>query len=219
MIHRQCAVPHCGHSAASVYSRYCRHHKSRHRRQGSPNQSSISKTEIKPYLAVVRSRIARNTDSPLWPELDRAWGIVVSDARVVTEKRVGNRYERSAAYEVLNIDADASTREIVTTSLAMFILWHQRPGRFADDGAFWMQLARRVRALSSRHRGAVYDHATGQQRPVYREMTLKAGIILGRRLASAFGFAGLKLAELEERDRQEAEQSRQTIVNAIEELI
>jgi len=167
---------------------------------------------------MIRARIAKNPDSPLWPELDHAWAALVSDARHVSEKRVGNRYERSAAHEVLNIAADAPTREIVITALAMVILWRERPGRFADDRAFRMQLARRVRALSTRHRGSAYNHATGRQRPVYREMTPKAGAILGQKLAATFVFTGVQLAELEERDRQAAEKSRATIITAIREL-
>lgn len=218
MTTRTCAVPHCQNPTTSEYSPHCKRHKSVNRRHGAPNQTGVGKGELNPYLAMIRARIAKNPDSPLWPELDHAWAALVSDARHVSEKRVGNRYERSAAHEVLNIAADAPTREIVITALAMVILWRERPGRFADDRAFRMQLARRVRALSTRHRGSAYNHATGRQRPVYREMTPKAGAILGQKLAATFVFTGVQLAELEERDRQAAEKSRATIITAIREL-
>ncbi|MDQ0134070.1 hypothetical protein J2T08_001988 [Neorhizobium galegae] len=142
----------------------------------------------------------------------------MSDARAISDRRVGNRYERSAAREILNIAADAAPHDIVKTALAMFMMWRDKPGRFSTDAAFRMQLARRVRALSSRHRGSVYDHSTGRQRPIYREMTPKAGAILGHRLAMGFGLAGLQLAELEERERKQAQQSRQSIMDAIKEL-
>ena len=215
---RQCQAKNCQNPAASRYSRHCRHHKSTLRRQGAIDQVGIRKSELNPFLATVRRRIERNPDSPLWPELDDAWVGIVSDARYEAQKQIGNRYERSAANEVLNIDADAPTREIVTTAVAMFIHWKEHPGRYVSDNAFRVQLARRVRALSARHRGSVYDHTQGRQRAIYREMTPKAGAILGHKLAKAFGFAGLQIAEFEERERKQAQQSRQSIMDSIKEL-
>lgn len=218
MNERTCRVPRCGHPAASAYSPYCRRHKSTLRRQGATQQTGIRKSELRPYLKAVSDRVAKNPESPLWPELERIWDGIASDARAISKRRVGNRYERSAAREVLNIAADAAPHDIVRTALAMFIMWRDKPGRFSTDAAFRMQLARRVRALSSRHRGSVYDHSTGRQRPIYREMTPKAGAILGHRLALGFGLAGLQLAELEEYERKQAQQSRQSIIDAIKEL-
>ncbi len=215
---RKCLVPNCDHQVASAYSPHCRRHKSTLRRQGATQQTAIRKSELRPYLKAVSDRVARNPDSPLWPELERIWDGIASDARATSERRVGNRYERSAAREVLNIAADAAPHDIVRTALAMFIMWRDKPGRFSTDAAFRMQLARRVRALSSRHRGSVYDHSTGRQRPIYREMTPKAGAILGHRLALGFGLAGLQLAELEARERQAKEKTRTTIIEAIREL-
>lgn len=218
MNERTCRVPRCGQPAASAYSSYCRRHKSTLRRQGATQQTAIRKSELRPYLNAVSDRVAKNPQSPLWPELERGWDGIVSDARAISDRRVGNRYERSAAREVLNIAADVAPHDIVITALAMFIMWRDKPGRFSTDAAFRMQLARRVRSLSSRHRGSVYDHFTGRQRPIYREMTPKAGAILGHRLALGFGLAGLQLAELEARDRQAREKTRTTIIEAIREL-
>lgn len=218
MTTRTCTVPHCQKPTTSEYSPHCKHHKSTNRRHGAPDQTGINKTELNPYLERVQARISKNPNSLLWPNLDDAWAAITEEATAVSNKRVGNRYARSAAHEFLNINADAQPREIVITALAMFILWHERPSRFVDDRAFRMQLARRVRALSTRHRGVAYNHTTGKQRPVYREMTPKAGSLIGQRLALAFGFAGIQLAELDKRDRQTAEQSRQSIIDAIKEL-
>lgn len=118
----------------------------------------------------------------------------------------------------LNINSDCPAREIVTNALAMFVFWHDRPHRFRSDDAFRLQLARRVRALSSRHTGLTYNHQTGKQTRVYREMTPKAGLILGKKLASAFGAVGIQLALLDERDREEARKAQEAIANAIKEL-
>jgi hypothetical protein len=188
------------------------------RRQGDALQTGIGKTELGPFRARVVARMEKNRESPLWPQLDALWAEIVVDARREAGRKVGNRYQRSAAYEVLNIDADAPVREIVTTTLAMFVFWHDRPSRFRTDDAFRLQLARRVRALSSRHTGRRYDHQTGTEKRIYREMTPKAGIVLGRKLSTAFGAAGFQLALLDKRDREEAQQAKEDIANAIREL-
>lgn len=213
-----CRVRLCGEPPASRFSPYCRRHKSTHRRQGAPDQTAITITELKPFLDRVRVRIAKNEASPLWAHLDASWEAITTGAREEAGRRVGNRYQRSAAYELLNIDADSTPREIVITTLAMFVLWHDMPWRFRSDAAFRLQLARRVRALTSRHTGKIYDHRTGKKKRIYREMTPKAGNIIGQKLSSAFGAAGFQLALLDERDREDARKAKDAIVTAIREL-
>ena len=100
----------------------------------------------------------------------------------------------------------------------MFVFWKERPERFRTDAAFRLQLARRVRALTSRHSGRVYDHRTGLERRIYRELTPKAGIIIGQKLAAAFGGVGFQLAALDERDRDKARRAREAINTAIRDL-
>ena len=213
-----CRVHHCGEPTSSRFSPYCRRHKSTRRRQGDPTQTAIGITELKPFRDRVKARIEKNRDNPLWDHLDALWGTLAEQASNDAERQVGNRYQRSAAHELLNIDADSSPREIVVTALAMFVLWHDMPWRFRSDAAFRLQLARRVRALTRRHTGLVYDHATGKQRRIYREMTPRAGNIIGQKLSSAFGAAGFQLALLDERDREEARKAKDAINNAIKEL-
>jgi hypothetical protein len=215
---RICKVRDCGAPAASRYSPHCRRHKSVLRRQGDPDQSAIRVTELAPFVRLVRLRVARNPDSPLWGHLEDRWRGIAEEARAVAFSALRSRHERAAAAEVMNIDADCSAQEIVVVVLAMFILWRERPARFRSDRAFRLQLARRVRALSGRHSGLRYDHQTGTQKRVYREMTPKAGAILGHKLALAFGGAGLQLAMLEERERERARQTVEDINQAIKEL-
>lgn len=218
MVARPCRVRHCGEPTSSRYSPYCRRHKSTRRRQGDPTQTVIGTTELKPFRERVKARIDKNRDNPLWEHLDALWGALAEQAREDAERQVGNRYQRSAAQELLNIEADSNPREIVGTTLAMFVLWHDMPWRFRSDAAFRLQLARRVRALTSRHTGLVYDHATGKQKRIYREMTPKAGNIIGQKLSSAFGAAGFQLALLDERDREAARKAQDDIATAIKEL-
>ncbi|MER8645084.1 hypothetical protein [Mesorhizobium sp. M1252] len=213
-----CRVPNCHLPAFSRFSRHCRRHKSSLRRQGDPLQTSVTKGELTPYRLRVEARIAKNADSPLWEHLEGRWREIVGQARGDASKATGNRYQRNAAREVLNIGADAGGRAVMVTALAMFVLLSERPSRFASDAGFRLQLARRVRALSSRHSGSRYDHRTGREQRVYREMTPKAGAILGQTLATTFGAAGLRLAALDEQDREDARTAQENIRTAIKEL-
>lgn len=218
-MNRICRVPHCGAPASSQYSPHCRRHKSILRRHGGTTQRAVTKAELAPYLSRVRGRIQRNPSSPLWPLLDTLWDEATSTAQAHAAARIGNRYQRQAANEIINIAADAPPREISVTTIAMFLLRHSQPSRFEGDRAFWQQLARRVRGLSQRHVGIAYSHKTGLSHKLYREITPRAAILLGQTLGRCFGAAGLQLAELEQRERDAASQTANTIANSIKELM
>lgn len=213
-----CRVPHCGAPASSQFSPHCRRHKSILRRHGGTTQQAITKADLNPYLNRVRRRIQRNPDSPLWAILDAAWEEAVNVARSDANVRIGNRYQRQAATEIVNIATDADAREIGTVTLSMFMLRHEQPGRFEGDRAFWHQLARRVRCLSQRHVGIAYSHKSGSSHRLYRELTPRAAILLGQSLGRCFGAAGLQLAELEKREREAAAQTANLLTTAIKEL-
>ncbi len=213
-----CRVPHCGAPASSQFSPHCRRHKSILRRHGGTTQRAITKAELDPYLNRVRRRIQRNPGSPLWGILDKAWEEAVNAARSDANVRIGNRYQRRTAIEIVNIASDAEAREIGTVSLSMFMLRSEQPGRFEGDRAFWHQLARRVRCLSQRHVGIAYSHKSGSSRRLYRELSPRAAILLGQTLGRCFGAAGLQLAELEKREREAAAQTANAINIAIKEL-
>jgi len=118
----------------------------------------------------------------------------------------------------VSIAQDVSPATVIATVLAMVLMWHDRPLRFRTDDALRVQIARRVRALSSRHVGLRYDHQTGQQVRIYREMTPKAAAILGRKLMTAFGAIGLRLADLDARDSKAATEAKQRLATAISQL-
>lgn len=218
MTARICTVPTCGSPAASDFSPHCRRHKSTLRRHGAPDQSGVTKTELAPYLARIEARIARNPTNETWPLMEEIWASIVAEAGATASRRIGNRYERSAANEIVSIAQDVSPATVIATVLAMVLMWHDRPLRFRTDDALRVQIARRVRALSSRHVGLRYDHRTGQQVRIYREMTPKAAAILGRKLMTAFGAIGLRLADLDARDSKAATEAKQRLATAISQL-
>lgn len=187
---RTCRAAHCGAPASSRFSPHCRRHKSRLRRQGDVEQTAIKRSELAPYVARVRERIAKNAHSPLWGHLDARWAALASWAKDTAGNRVQSRYQRQAAHEVLNLHAECSARDIAVTAMAMFMFWSERPERFLSDAAFRLQLVKRVRSLSSRHSGLRYNHRTDKQERVYRELSPKAGMIVARNFAAAFGAVG-----------------------------
>lgn len=218
MTARICAVPNCGSPAASDYSPHCRRHKSTTRRHGAPSQRGITRAELAPYLARIEARIAKNPGSEAWPLMEATWAAIVAEARATASRHIGNRYERSAASEIAAIAQDCAAAEVIRTVLAMALFWHDRPLRFASDNALRVQIARRVRALSQCHVGLRYDHRTGQQVRVYREMTPRAAGIIGQKLMIAFGGIGLHLAALDDRDRKAAQQAKQRLATALSHL-
>lgn len=213
-----CSVANCTNTTASAYSPHCKRHKSTLRRHGAPDQRGVSKAELAPYIAIIATRIAKNPDSEAWPLLEAAWSAIVSDAQIEINRRIGNRYQRRAADELVAIALDSPPQKVVTTVLAMIAMWADRPRRFASDDALRVQLARRLRALSQRHVGLRYAHRTGRQVRVYRELAPKAAIIMGQKMMTAFGGIGLQLAALEERDRNAAQQAKQRLATAINKL-
>ncbi len=218
MIARLCTVPNCGSPAASDFSPHCRRHKSALRRHGAPDQIGVTKTELAPYLARIEARIAKNPTNETWPLMEEIWAAIIAEAEATASRRIGNRYERRAANEIISIAQDVSPSTVIATVLAMVLLWHDRPLRFRTDDALRVQIARRVRALSSRHVGLRYDHETGQQVRIYREMPPKAAVILGRKLMTAFGAIGLRLADLDARDSEAATEAKKRLATAISQL-
>ncbi|MBZ9684642.1 MULTISPECIES: hypothetical protein [unclassified Mesorhizobium] len=216
---RTCRAAHCGAPTSSRFSPHCRRHKSRLRRQGDVEQTAIRQSELALYVSLVRERIAKNAHNPLWGHLDARWAALATSAKNTAGNRVQSRYQRQAAHEVLNLDAECSARDIAVTAMAMFLFWSERPERFLSDAAFRLQLVKRVRSLSSRHSGLRYDHRTGKQERVYRELSPKAGMIVARDLTAAFGGAGLQLAELEKRDQERKQAMTDEINQALRELV
>lgn len=218
MTDRLCSVPHCNSPVSSGYSAHCRRHKSVLRRHGSPKQRGVTKTELTHYMARIEARIVKNPNSEAWPLLERSWVEIVAEARTTAARRIANRYERSAANEILAIDQGAQATEVIKTVLAIVCFWHDVPLRFCSDDALRVQIARRVRALSQCHIGLKYDHQTGNQIRVYCELPPKAAVIIGQTLMMVFGGIGLQLAALEERDRKAAQETKQRLVTAINSL-
>jgi hypothetical protein len=217
-----CRAPGCQTPTSSRFSIYCSRHQSRLRRQGDVAQEAIGKAALKSYVKRVRERIEKNPDSPAWGRLDARWGAIVGHAEgiLAAARRgvAGASYQRTAAHEVIKLNAAVKPREIVETVLALFMLHQDQPRRIRSDQAFRTQLVRRTRGLSDVNAGTWFDAASGRTKRAYRELTPRATATLGQWFADAFGGSGLHLAKLERDDQEARQRDAQELRDALGEL-
>ena len=190
------------------YSRYCSSHKTRIRRHGGATQVGVTRSELKPYIDDVAARISRNPTNAAWGSLDRRWLALADYAQGVIDRaqgRVGVRWYRLAAQEVVALRKQADARAVVEVVLAMYLLQIQRSKRFESDAAFRAQLIRRVRGLAPVNQWVGKDPATGRRKTAQRDLPPKVVAVLGDWLTETLGPGGVFLARMvakEERERQ-----------------
>lgn len=218
---RTCRAPGCG-ARTTRYGAFCQTHRSRSRRHGHPEQEGITKADLTQYLKLVRARIERNQQSPLWAECEARWNAVLEHARRVLAAfqrgQAGYRCERIAAQEVVKLAENVAPSMVTQTTFAMFILQDYQPRRFRSDQAFRFQLVRRVRGLTELNAGSWYNHRTGKTHKAYRELPPRAVVVFGRWVADALGGVGLHLARLERQQEEARQQQANSLAGALEAL-
>jgi len=219
---RPCRSPGCSSPAASSFAAFCSPHRSTFRRHGAPDQKAITKAQLKPYLKLVRARMAKNPDSVAWVTLDERWRALEDHARGIVaaslKGRAGSRYERAAAHEVIKLADDVKPRQVVEVATAMVMMWELEPRQFRSDRAFWIQLARRVRGVTDINFGERWDNVRGRVRRCYRELTPKASLILGHWLAETLGVGGQHLARLHRAELEKKANEGRALHDALSKL-
>lgn len=220
-MNKNCTVPGCT-AAATGFSNLCVHHKQALRRHGDALQTTVTVHELRPYVARVRARQAKNKGSELWDILEARWEAVVGHSRGVIERFASGapsiRHERMAAQQVTALAGAVPAEKVVQTALAMFLMAQDRPTRFASDRAFRFELVRRVRGLSDVNAGTYWDHKEGRSKRVYRDLPPRVVEVLGAWLAEAFGGAGLALAGKEREEASTVAEERERLASALEGL-
>jgi hypothetical protein len=128
------------------------------------------------------------------------------------------RHERIAAQEVVKLSDAVPPREVVQTTLALFIMQELQPRRFRSDRSFRTQLVRRARGLSDLNAGSWFDNQTGTTKRAYKELTPRAAMVLSHWLADAFGAVGLHLAKLEQTEADKKQEEQRAIHEALSQL-
>lgn len=218
---RLCRTPGCQ-EAAQGYSLFCENHKKTTRRHGAPTQQGVTVHELKPYVALVDARKAKNPESEAWAILSARWEAVLGNAQGVLQRhaegRAGVRWERLAAHHLVTIGRDVEPWAVVKTTIAMYLMQEQRPTRFASDAAFDHQLVRRVRGLTDTNAGTYWDNEEQRSKRVYRDIPPRVIQAMAQPLKAAFGAAGLTLAAKEREDIKKANEERRRLSNALEGL-
>lgn len=204
------------------FSIYCQSHKQALRRHGSPGQRGVTVHELKPYVALIEARKAKNETSDAWSMLSARWDVVQDHARATLQSYAegvpGHRAGRIAAHYLTTIGRNVEAWQVVRTSLAMYLLQDQNPSRFESDVAFDFQLVRRVRGLTDSNAGVYWDHETQKKKRVYRDIPPRAIHAMAQSLKTAFGAPGLMLAAKEREDVEKAREERKRMAVAMEGL-
>lgn len=216
-----CAAPGCSENATG-YSTLCRQHKQSQRRHGSPIQSAVTSHELRPYVALVDARKAKNPDSEAWAILQARWGVVL-DASLATLQRYAEghaspQFVVQAAHHLRTVADSVEPWGVIKTVLAMFILQDQHPSRFTSDDAFDFQLVRRVLRLAPSNAGTYWDHKENRTKKVYRDVPPRVIKTIAGPLKEAFGAPGLMLAARERKDAQRGPDERRRLADAMGEL-
>lgn len=218
---KECAVANCA-ALTSGYSAHCERHKRAQRRHGHPEQTGVTVHELKAYRDRIAARRAKNPANPSWEILRERWAAVVVNAESFlkghTGGKPGSAYVAQAAHHIKQLASTAPDAAVIDAALAMFLMREAEPKRFLSDRAFDFQLARRIRALTDVNAGTYFDHETGKNKRVYRDVLPGTLIALAEPLKAAFGVAGLYLAELDRRDEKRSAAKKMELMAALKGL-
>ena len=213
---RKCRVNGCN-NWAKGFSRLCAKHKARKRRHGDPDQPTITKTDLKPFVAKVQTHITKNPASTVWHVCDKRWDAMVQVAESCRAETYF-RHERQAAMEILRLNSAVRGRDIAITTVAMYLLQYERPHLFRSERAFRSQLVRRVRTLNPSNFQTTVGAADGRERRVLNELPPKAVTVLAAWLVELFGPVGVKLAQAEQREAEEKRKAQAELAAAMREI-
>lgn len=203
---------------ASGYSRLCNSHKTHDRRHGHPLQKGITKSDLRSYRTQVDTWIKQHPRDDIWSRL-RAQ---LSNLREEAEAHVRSYERGKPAYghrvfayrSIVEICEEATEKEIIETALAMVLLREFDPFAFKSDQAFWVQMARRVRGLSSTAYGSYWDPDTQRTKTYYRYPSNKAQVALGRIVVEAFGLSGITIAKDIKNRKKSGKEIRRAVMEA-----
>lgn len=205
MNQRACQAPGCRAPTASSLADYCRSHRARLRRHGAVDQTVVTEAQLKPYLKMVKARIARTPDSQAWVTLDSGWPALLGQAKAMVACGEGgtadNGYELMAARELVKLAHKVEARAVVEVVGAMMMMSIMEPRRFKSDEALWIQLTRRVRGLANLEVVESWDRRRQRVRRRARELSPNTARYLGQSLATAFGAVGQGLVKAEQAER------------------
>jgi hypothetical protein len=216
-----CKIPYCRCPVATRYTPLSARHEANFRRTLHAEQARCSKMMLKPYLKIVKARMKKNPSNASWITLDWRWVALVDHARRIAgdfdRGKPGNRYTAAAAREVIKL-ANVDARHVVETTMAMTVCQEFQPRLFRSDRAFWMQLARQVRALTDLNYGERFNPRSGNVQRFYRELAPVASLIMGRWLTEFLGVGGFHIAHQDNAENETRAKERTALHKALKQV-
>jgi hypothetical protein len=164
----------------------------------------------------------KNPGNPTWALLERRWEALTAHAETTLNRYATGApaisYERDTAKQLITLRDTVAADKVIDVSLAIFAFSQQQPSRFKSDRALAFQLSRRVRALADVNTGSAWSAKDGRVKRTYRDISPRVLDCLAASLMTAFGVAGLRLAELEMKDALGANAERQELHDALKEM-
>jgi hypothetical protein len=112
----QCRVPACF-KRTEGHSQYCSLHRQTHRRHGHPNQTGVTKTELRPYSKAVE-RFLDSRGAAAWDPQFTLWKTLVVESRRIIDLynagRPESRHDREAAACICRVAEEADPRDVVS---------------------------------------------------------------------------------------------------------
>ncbi len=218
---KYCKAPNCNDSTGG-FSTLCDPHKQTQRRHGEADQTGVTVHQLRPYVARVMARQAKNSSNESWALLRHRWAAVTDRAQQAIAKAKSGvayvRHDLHAAQQLCQLGETVPANDVVCTALGMYLYREDQPYRFKSDRAFNFQLWRRMRGLSPSNAGTYWDAKTKRNRKVYKDLPPRVVEALAEALIDAFGVAGLMLARKEEAERQQADETAKRLTSALEAL-
>jgi hypothetical protein len=209
---RLCEMTGCG-TCAAGYGNLCEKHKARRRRHGSPDQQTIRKADLKPFVAEVHGWIDANPDNRTWQIAEERWTIFVANLHMVERKY--HTPTRQAVEEVRRIARSVPARDVAVTVLAMYLMLYSEQWRFKTEAGFRAELVRRVRSLCSLNTGSWTATTLGKPKKALNEIPPLVSQIMSGWLVELLGQAGVYLARKSKEKIEEKAAERADFAEAL----
>lgn len=195
-----CCVSGCKKNAVG-YGRMCETHKSRKRRHGAPDQLTIRKADLRPYITEVESWFARDPDNSTWGIASERWSGFVAQVGAV-ERTTMHGPTRRAATEVQRLGQTIDPQRVIVTVFALCLMREYQPNTFKNEEALRLAAVRRVRSLCQASMGLWQKSSEERTKSALREIPPRVNSIIGRWLMQVLGGAGIYLADRHRRTEE-----------------
>jgi hypothetical protein len=167
----------CDNPRRSLYARYCHVHRNRNRRHGDPRvRAGLRKSELRPYIAEVRSVInRRGRKDKVESGLTQCYRALLEIAREQLQEWSGQivmpAWRVQAPHEIERVLSDIEQPiEVGILVVALHLMREREPRRFVSDRHFTFELVKAFRKLSSVAYGSYWSQDKQKAISIYKDL-------------------------------------------------